>query len=73
MKLVLDLQGESMMSDLYEIKTSESLTGLLLDYIYKWRLNKLFDNCIANAYDGNVVMPSSSPTVGGSKACFTYS
>jgi hypothetical protein len=56
MELVLDSQGELVTPDLYEVKTSESLTGLLLDYIYKRRLNKLFDNCMTNAYDGDAVL-----------------
>ncbi len=56
MELLIDSQGEPVTPGLYKIKTSESLMGLLLDFSYKWRLNNLFDNCMANAYHGDVVL-----------------
>ncbi len=30
--------------------------SMLLDYIYNWRLYKLFDNYMANAYDGDAAI-----------------
>jgi hypothetical protein len=56
MEFILDSQGELVAPELYKIKTSKSLTGLLLNYIYELRLNKIFDSCKANKNDDVVVV-----------------